>query len=144
MKIEKAMYDLKQELHSKVINVVNQVLEEAQQELQATAPKDTGFYASNMKVERAEKKGSIIQGRVYNDSTVYTKDGKEYSLGEILENGTPPHAIPNAFGWGYIYGFESPQYYRTLESDWHPGTLPQPHWQPVYDKSVIKLERLLK
>ena len=64
MKIEKAMYDLKQELHSKVINVVNQVLEEAEQELQATAPKDTGFYAYNMKVERAKKIGSIIQGRV--------------------------------------------------------------------------------
>lgn len=37
------MYDLKQELHSKVINVVNQVLEEAQQELQATAPKTLDF-----------------------------------------------------------------------------------------------------
>ena len=144
MKIEKAIYDLKEELHKKVIDVVNEVLIEAQQELKATAPKDTTFYANNMKVERAEKIGTIIKGRVYNDTTVYTKDGMEYSLGEILEHGTKPHAIPNAFGWGYIYGFESPQYYRTLQEDWHPGTSAQPHWQPVYDKSVIKLERLLK
>ena len=142
MKIEKAMYDLKQELHSKVINVVNQVLEEAQQELQATAPKDTGFYANNMKVERAEKIGSIIQGRVYNDSTVYTSDGREYSLGEILEYGTKPHLITPVNANYLHFNINGKDVFTKLVH--HPGTLPQPHWQPVYDKSVIKLERLLK
>ena len=28
-------------------------------------------------------------------------------------------------------------YKRTLDPNWHPGTVSQPHWQPAYNRGKI-------
>lgn len=142
MKIEKAITEYKKDLNIKVEQIVNQVLEEALQELKATAPEDAGLYKFEMKKENATRQGNIIKGRVYNDSTVYTSDGREYSLGEILEYGTKPHLIRPVESNYLHFNVNGNDVFTKLVH--HPGTMPQPHWQPVIDKTEIKLERLLK
>lgn len=142
MKIEKVIYDLNKDLQNKVVNIVNEVLEEALQELKDTAPVDTGYYKESMKIKEAVKRGNIIKGKVYNDNIVATTSGKEYVLGELLEHGTAPHMIYPVNSPRLHFQINGKEIYAKKVS--HPGTIPQPHWQPVYEKSKIKLERMLK
>ena len=144
MKISRDIKKYADNLDNIVEDIVNDTLEYAWEQVIEKAPIDTGEYVSSIQIENATKKGFKIKGRVYSDLKVITKSGESYLLGELLENGTRPHAIPNAFGWGWKYGFESPQYERTLDPDWHPGFRPIPHWQPAYDKASIKFDRLIK
>ena len=64
--------------------------------------------------------------------------GKVYNLGYLLENGTFEHAIPNAFGRGFTYGYTDTmgRYHKgTLDKDWHPGTIAQPHYALALEKN---------
>lgn len=100
-------------------------------------------YAQSIQVSDTVLKGNTIETEIYTDEMVETKSGMAYNLGFLLENGTDPHAIPNAFGWGDIYGYDSDRYKRTLDPNWHPGTVAQPHFQPALDKNVsIYLENI--
>lgn len=93
-------------------------------------------YAESIQVSDTEVKDNTISTEIFTDKTVDTKSGNVYNLGFLLETGTDPHAIPNAFGWGDIYGYESEMYKRTLDPDWHPGTISQPHFKPALEKNV--------
>lgn len=96
------------------------------------APKGkTGEYAESIKVGETIVERGVISTEIYTDATVTTKDNKEYNLGFLLETGTNPHAIPNAFGRGNYYGYigADGRYHKgTLDDDWHPGTIAQPHF----------------
>lgn len=144
MKIERFIKDYSEELEDTIIEIVDETVQSIWQDVKNKAPIDTGEYISSITYEPTHKTKKGYAGSVYSDYTVTTKNGEEYLLGELLENGTDPHAIPNAFGWGDIYGYDSPQYERTTRPDWHPGMLPQPHWQPAYDNANDKIDRLLK
>lgn len=99
------------------------------------APINTGNYVSSIKIYPTEMKDNKISTFIGSDMKVKTKDGKSYLLGELLEYGTNPHAIPNAFNWGEIYGYDSKMYERTLDPNWHPGTISQPHFKPSLQKN---------
>lgn len=99
------------------------------------APMKTGNYISSITIGETIIKDGIIKTFIGSDLNVDTKDGKKYNLGSLLENGTDPHSIPNAFGWGEIYGYDSEQYKRTLSKTWHPGTTAQPHYLPSLQKN---------
>lgn len=144
MNISRQIKDYVDNLDNKVLDIVNETIEYAWEEVVNNVPVDTGEYVTSIQIEPATKQGNKITGKVVSHYTVTTKEGKEYLLGELLENGTYPHAIPNAFNWGVKYGFDSPQYKRTLQSDWHPGFAPIPHWQPAYDKANVKIDNLIK
>ena len=148
LKISKEIKKYSDDLDNKLKDIVNSTLLFTYEELVAKAPADTHYYISQMQVDNAEKKKkNIIYGRVFNDIVVTSKAGDIYCLGELLENGTRPHAIPNAFGKGYYYGYvdENGKYHKgTLDKDWHPGFRPIPHWQPAYEKAIIHMDRLLK
>ena len=105
-----------------------QTAEIIQSDAKQLAPFDTGLYEESIKVSPMETEGFTISTKIYTDEQVVTKSGIAYNLGFLLENGTDPHAIPNAFGWGDKYGYDSVRYKRTLEKDWHPGTMAQPHF----------------
>ena len=95
---------------------------------QQQAPRQYGNYANSIHVEPTKQEGNELKTIIGSDLMVYTKAGAAYNLGFLLETGTDPHAIPNAFGWGDIYGYDSPQYQRTLEPDWHPGAIAYVHY----------------
>lgn len=110
------------------------------------APSDTGKYANTIHVTDTVVSGSRITTKIVTNKTVVAKsNGNEYNLGYLLENGTLEHAIPNAFNWGVIYGFDSDMYKRTLQKDWHPGFAEMPHFIPalnqnksLYDENISR------
>lgn len=109
----------------------NQICKDAQ----SLAP-GSGEYSKSIKVGNTQINGNRITTQIYTGLTVNAKStGNSYNLGFLLETGTNPHAIPNAFNWGVIYGYDSPMYKRTLEPDWHPGFPAMPHFIPALNKN---------
>jgi hypothetical protein len=102
---------------------------------QSLAP-GNGTYSSSIKVGDTEITKKKITTKIITDVTVTAKStGNTYNLGFLLETGTEMHAIPNAFGWGDIFGHDSPQYKMTLRKDWHPGFNSMPHFIPALNKN---------
>lgn len=124
------------DIEKKVIKAQRETAKLVWEDVVSKAPMNTGDYIASIKVSDTKVEGNTISTEVYTDATVSTLGGKTYNLGMLLETGTDPHAIPNAFGWGNIYGYESKQYKRTLQPDWHPGTTAQEHFKPALDKNA--------
>lgn len=102
---------------------------------QSLAP-GNGEYAHSIKVGDTINDGKKISTKITTDVNVTAKsNGNVYNLGFLLETGTEMHAIPNAFGWGDIFGYDSPQYKRTLQKNWHPGFNSMPHFIPALNKN---------
>lgn len=135
------------DLENKLSNINNNIikkLEETQrntaeticEDVKSLAPSQTGAYRESITVKNTENNGNIITTGITTDITVTAKSsGNTYNLGFLLETGTEIHAIPNAFGWGDIFGYDSPQYERTLAKDWHPGFMSIPHFIPALNKN---------
>lgn len=104
---------------------------------------DTGTYKNSIYRTETEFVGNDIQTFIGSDMQVVTKDGKSYNLGALLEHGTDPHAIPNAFGWGDIYGYDSSQYKRTLQDDWHPGMVAHNTYHNARINHQLEYQQLL-
>lgn len=104
---------------------------------QSLAP-GNGEYKNSIKVTNTEMDGKKITTKIVTDVTVTAKsNGNVYNLGALLENGTMPHAIPNAFGWGDLFGYDSYMYKRTLDPNWHPGFVSMPHFIPALNKNKL-------
>lgn len=99
------------------------------------APIQTGKYRESIKVGKTKVENEHISTMIYTDALVQAKfNGNIYNLGYLLENGTLEHAIPNAFGKGYTYGYVDRYGYKhkgTMDKDWHPGFRPFPHFIPA-------------
>lgn len=104
----------------------------------ANAPYKTGDYVASIQLGETKVEGNIISTSVYTDATVTTLSGTSYNLGKILEYGTAPHAIPNAWGKGYTFGYvgKDGKYHKgTMDPDWHPGSISRPHFLPALRKN---------
>jgi len=105
------------------------------------APYKSGDYVASIQVDETIKEGNTISTFIGSDLCVGpTKwtGGKIYNLGYLLENGTFEHAIPNAFGKGFYYGFTDSKgvfHKGTLDKDWHPGAIAQPHYALALEKN---------
>ena len=73
---------------------------------------DTGAFVNSIQVENTKEEGGKISTFVGSDLLVTCKSGDSYNLGMLLETGTMPHAIPNAFGFGEEFG---------TDPNFHPG-----------------------
>jgi len=72
----------------------------------------TGAFIASIEIDDTKQQGDTISTFIGSDLTVTSKAGKSYNLGQLLETGTMPHAIPNAFGWGEDFG---------IDPNFHPG-----------------------
>ena len=127
--IDKYLEKIEKQTIQKLAKVQNEVAQDVRDDVKHFAP-GTGEYANTIKVSETEVTGNKIETYVYTDYNVTAKsNGITYNLGYLLENGTLEHAIPNAFNWGVIYGYESDMYKRTLQPDWHPGFGEIPHFE---------------
>lgn len=122
-------------LPKELVKANEETAEAIWEDVVSNAPMRTGNYISSIEVKPTKASSKKISTEISTDLEVQTKAGDGYNLGFLLETGTDPHAIPNAFGWGDIYGYDSPQYERTLSPDWHPGTIARPHWLPALEKN---------
>ncbi len=109
-----------------------------QQDAKYLAPENTGAYKESIELGETQVNNGVITTSVYTDATVTTLSGTSYNLGKILEYGTAPHAIPNAWGKGYTFGYvgKDGEYHKgTMDPDWHPGSISRPHFLPALRKN---------
>lgn len=136
-KLEKWQKDIDNE----VMEAQRKTAEQIWEDVIDYAPVKTGKYIDSIKIEEPIKESNTISTFIGSDLMVDAKStNKSYNLGYLLEHGTLPHAIPNAFDWGNIFGFDSEQYARTLRYNWHPGMYAHPH----YRMSLVKNKKLYK
>lgn len=139
----KDIRQLKTDLRKMATNVKRE-LKKAQRETAEQIRKDAqlmapgnGAYSESIMVRKTIIKGddisTVVSTRVL--TPVAKSTGRQYNLGFLLETGTDPHAIPNAFDWGRIYGYDSEMYKRTLQKDWHPGFVAMPHFIPAMNRN---------
>lgn len=144
----KSLNDLVKKLEKWENNIDNQIMEAQRktaekvwEDVILNAPVDTGQYIESIDIDGPHKEGKVVSTFIGSDLTVEAKsNGNKYNLGYLLEHGTLPHAIPNAFDWGNIFGFNSEQYARTLRYNWHPGMYANPH----YRLALVKNKKLYK
>ena len=72
----------------------------------------TGTYIASIQIDDTKQEGNLITTFIGSDLMVTSKAGDSYNLGQLLETGTLPHAIPNAFGFGEDFG---------NDPNFHPG-----------------------
>lgn len=108
----------------------------------------TGAFISSIKQSPTTYSDGEIKTKVTSNLQVVSKSGKSYNLAFLLEKGTSPHAIPNAFNWGEIYGYDSVRYKMTLSPNWHPGTIAYntfynavTKYRPYYKEQISKAIR---
>lgn len=75
----------------------------------------TGAYIASIQVDDTKQEGDKITTFIGSDLQVVSKAGDSYNLGALLETGTMPHAIPNAFGYGENFGID-PNFHPRYES----------------------------
>ena len=153
----KSFNDLATKLEEKANNFVNNQVEKALQKTAQNIYDDVvslapgnGPYKESIKIYPIEKDnekmsifigsdlmvGPTIWGSV--DGSKNNPAGTKYNLGYLLEHGTYEHAIPNAFGYGFYWGFTTKDgtfHKGTLDENWHPGTLAQPHYSIALEKN---------
>ena len=133
-------------IDKQLMEAQEQTAKQVWEDVITNAPFKNGDYVSSIVIDGPVKEKNEIKTFIGSDMSVGpTKwtGGKVYNLGYLLENGTYEHAIPNAFGYGFYYGFtdEKGVYHKgTLDKDWHPGTFAQPH----YAMALIKNKKLYK
>lgn len=133
--LENKLSNIEQKVLTEMVKAQRETAESIRVDTQELAPSKTGEYADSIVVKETIIKGNNIETPVESDMTVVSKEGNAYNLGFLLEHGTLPHAIPNAFNWGVLYGYDSEMYKRTLEPDWHPGFAELPHYYPALNKN---------
>lgn len=66
----------------------------------------TGAFIASIDIDDTKEEGEKISTFIGSGLQVTSKAGDSYNLGLLLETGTSPHAIPNAFGYGENFGID--------------------------------------
>ena len=134
--LSKDLQKLKEKVLINIKEAHEQTARQMYEDVISNAPVQMGTYKESITLETKDT-GTSFVSTVSSSLTVgpAISTGGIYNLGFLLETGTDPHAIPNAFNWGFIYGYNSDMYKRTLDPNWHPGTIAQPHYQPALLKA---------
>lgn len=117
-----------------------------------------GDYKSSIKIYPTQKEnntysiligtdmqvGPTIHGSVKGSNNA--PKGTTYNLGYLLEHGTYEHAIPNAFGYGFYFGFTTKDgkfHKGTLDDSWHPGSIARPHFSLALEKNKKLIKKYI-
>lgn len=99
-------------LETKLIEAQRNTAERIWENLVENSNMKTGAYISSIEIEDTKQEGNKISTFIGSSMQVTSKAGDSYNLGQLLETGTMPHAIPNAFGFGEEFG---------IDPNFHPG-----------------------
>ena len=108
-KIEQLGVDLQKfadNLDSKLKQAQRNTAERIWEHLSVNANMKTGAFIASIRIDDTEQDNDKIKTFIGSDLTVTSKAGNSYNLGKLLETGTVPHAIPNAFGFGENFGID--------------------------------------
>ena len=129
-----------QKFDEKLAKNLQEKAEILRDDIRMYAPEKTGLYKQSIEVFPIQKTQDGMKVFVGSNMTVGPTrwtGGNRYNLGYLLEHGTFQHAIPNAFGLGFYYGFtdKSGKFHKgTLDKDWHPGSIAIPHYSLALEK----------
>ena len=144
-KLEEMANKIDERVEKKLIKTADQICED----VKSYAP-GNGTYRESIKVYPIEKTNDgmkvFIGSNMIVGPTKWT-GGRTYNLGYLLEHGTFEHAIPNAFGWGFYYGFtdRNGRFHKgTLDKDWHPGSIAIPHYSLALEKNKKLIKDSIK
>lgn len=101
--------------------------ESIQMHLRTNANIDTGAFIESIQIEDTKEEGGKISTFIGSDLQVTSKAGDSYNLGLLLETGTRPHAIPNAFGFGEEFG---------TDPNFHPGMKAYNNYRNALNENV--------
>ena len=101
-----------EKLENNLIQAQRNTAERIWEHLSENANMKTGAFIASIQIDNTKKDGDKISTFIGSDLMVTSKAGNSYNLGQLLETGTMPHAIPNAFGWGEDFG---------IDPNFHPG-----------------------
>ena len=101
-----------EKLENNLIQAQRETAERIWEHLSNNANMKTGAFIASIQIDNTKKDGDKISTFIGSDLMVTSKAGDSYNLGQLLETGTMPHAIPNAFGWGEDFG---------IDPNFHPG-----------------------
>ena len=99
-------------LENNLIQAQRETAERIWEHLSNNANMKTGAFIASIQIDDTKKDGNKISTFIGSDLMVISKVGNSYNLGKLLETGTMPHAIPNAFGRGEDFG---------IDPNFHPG-----------------------
>lgn len=101
-----------EKLQNNLIQAQRDTAERIWEHLSNNANMKTGAFIASIQIDNTKKDEDKISTFIGSDLMVTSKAGDSYNLGQLLETGTMPHAIPNAFGWGEDFG---------IDPNFHPG-----------------------
>ena len=140
--LNKMLSNLPKKLEVELVKAQQETAKIIEADARTSAP-GSGQYSQSITAKETVVEGKNISTVISTEmmTKVAISTGKQYNLGMLLETGTNPHAIPNAFDWGKIYGYDSEMYKRTLSPDWHPGFVSMPHFYPALDQNKELYEK---
>lgn len=103
-------------------------------DIKASAPKDTGEYASSIRIYPTKVTNNSVSTTIGSEATVSSLGGKAYNLGMLLETGTSPHMIYPVNSKYLVFKIGDKTIFTKKVK--HPGTVSQPHYKPALDKNA--------
>ena len=138
------------DIDKKVAEAQEKTAQQIWEDVIENAPVGNGDYISSIQIDETQINDGVISTFIGSDLQVgptiwgsvqgskNNPQGSTYNLGYLLEHGTFEHAIPNAFGYGFYYGFtdKSGKFHKgTLDDNWHPGSTARPHYSLAIEKN---------
>ena len=103
--------------------------------LAVNANMKTGAFIASIEIDDTEQNDDKIKTFIGSDLTVTSKAGNTYNLGKLLETGTVPHAIPNAFGFGENFG---------IDPNFHPGMRAYNNYRNALNDNIVTYKEEIK
>lgn len=148
-KLKKDLDRFQEKLVKELVEAQRQTAKKIEIDAQQLAPYKTGKYSDSIKMRETKVNKRHISTKVNTQllTPVAKSTGKQYVLGFLLETGTLPHDIPNAFGFGKEFGIGG-----RFDGKFHPGFVSMPHFIPAlnmnktyYERNIEKaIERAIK
>ena len=122
-------------LESNLKQAQRNTAEKIWEHLSTNANMKTGAFIASIRIDDTKQDSRKISTFIGSDLQVTSKNGDSYNLGQLLETGTTPHAIPNAFGWGENFG---------IDPNFHPGMRAYNNYRNALNDNIIVYKQEIK
>ena len=143
--LAKHFENIEKDIQNVIIKAQRETAEMVCEDARMLAPWKTREYEKSIHVTDTEVHGNIISTSIVTEATVTAKkNGNEYNLGKLLEEGTDPHIIEPIDSSVLHFQIDGEDIFAKLVH--HPGFAPIPHFRPalwlnedVYQEKIAKV-----
>lgn len=137
-RIEQLSTDLKsfsRRLENNLKQAQRNTAERIWEHLSENANMKTGAFIASIQIDSTKQDNEKISTFIGSSLQVTSKAGDRYNLGQLLETGTMPHAIPNAFGYGEDFG---------IDPNFHPGMRAYNNYRNALNDNIVTYRQEVK